>query len=730
MPARHLTRAMAIWMLAAAIVPIPRAWAQSAPATSEPSTPGSALAIVQDPNTPMESRELAAQRLVASHADDIRPALLKLLTNDHGGQLAVAQALGSISWPDPGFVEPLENLLNSHDATLAGAAASALAQYSTNSEVLQHLIAAARSASSDDARIPIIRAIAAFDQEPAAHALIDLLHGDTRTAAAALDALVDMTGLDDFGHDTGRWEKWWDQNGSRPEAEFEADIRVQRAAAFERRVARQNHADDVVVRLLGDLYVAAKPDQRQEMLIRYLRSPDPKIRVLGANLLRDSRDEPGRSWPAAMQEARTMLGDVSAEVRAAAANALDNDADSAPAMVAQLAVETQDSVRLALIHALAPLHDPAAITLMIKCVESDPSLAVRSEAADGIRQGADVVIKDPQMRQHAITALRALLDSTQTPGMQEARVNAAAALGALRDQSLQGLFLDLVRPSEPVRVRAVALRALANLPDPSQVIQFIASLLNADEPEIRLAAVQALGELPQPRPDYMSNLVERMNDSKPEIRAAAWAALQKWLGESMAESDLKILADELGGDPAKQLQVLQTLADRLGRDVQNASSDQQRQDAAGHLAEQQQNIGDLKMRLNMPADAAEQYLAALKFWQLNPNTSPEVIQRLSSEVVTAYLEARNWTAAANFASQAIKQYSAQMPPIMEMVGAPFKLKADQLLGSSAPGAFDDATAFFAAVDKMDPPLQSIYKDQLQSDRAAIEAKHPQPTTRQ
>jgi HEAT repeat protein len=722
------SRAVAIWILTAAILPFHLARAQAPPPASQPSGAASALAIVQDPDASKEARELAAQRLVASHSDDIRPVLLKFLVNDHGSQLAVAQALGSVSWPDPAFVQPLESLLGNHDATLAGAAATALAQYSTNSDVLQHLVAAARAAASDDARVPIIHAIAAFDQKPASAALIDLLHGDARTAAAAADALVDMTGLDDLGHDVRRWEQWWDQNGNRPETEFEADIRVQRAAAFERRVARQNHADDVVARLLNDLYVAAKPEQRQEMLIRYLRSPDPKIRVLGANLLRDSRDEPGRAWPAAMKEARGMLGDVSPDVRAAAAYALDNDADSAADMIAQLAVEPQDSVRLALIHSLAPLHDPAAITLMVKCVESDPSLAVRAEAADGIRQGADIVIKDPQLRQHAITALRALLESSQTPGTQDARMNAAAALGALRDQSLLGLFLNLVGPREPVRVRAVALRALADLPDPSQVIQTIASFLSDDEPEIRLAAVEAMGELPQPRPDYMSNLVERMNDPRPDIRAAAWTALQKWLTEPLAESDLKILADELRADPAKQLLVLQTLADRLGKDVANASSDQQRQDAAGHLAEQQQNIGDLKMSLNLPSEAADQYQAALRFWQTNPDTSPEVIQQLCRDVVTAQLEAKKWTDAATFASTATKQYSVQMPPIMEMVGAPFKLKADQLLESGAPGAYDDAMGFFAAVDKMDPPLQSIYKDQVQSDRAAIEAKHIQQAT--
>jgi HEAT repeat protein len=731
------SRATAIWMLAAGVIlPAQFALGQAAAPTTAPSNPQiaatqpSPLSILQDPNAPKESRELAAQRLLATHSDDSRPVLVKILTNDHGGQLAVAEALGAVPWPDPAFIGPLESLLGSRDPTLAGAAAAALAQYSNNSDVLQHLITAAQTNPNDDARVPIIHAIAAFNQKPAAAALIDLLHGDSQVSAAAADALIDMTGLDDLGHDTHRWEQWWDQNGTRPDTGFEADIRAQRAAAFARRVARQNRDDDVVIHLLNDLYVAASPEQRQEMLLRYLRSPDARIRVLGANLLRDSRDEPGRSWPAAMSEARQMLNDVSPDVRAAAAEALANDADSAAAMVTQLAQESQDSVRLALIHSLAPLHDPAAIRLMIKYVASDASLAVRAAAADGIRQGADILIKDPQLKQQAITALLALLESSQTPGTQEARVNAVAALAALREQSLRDTFLKLVGPAEPVRVRAAALRGLAKLPDPVDVIPTIASFLNDQEPEIRLAAVEALGELPQPRPDYMSNLVERMNDARPEIRAAAWGALQSWIAQPMAESDLRILADELRADPAKQLLVLQKLADRLAKDVEDATTDQQRQDAGARLAEQQQVIGDLREGLHQPTDsaaAAEQYLAALHFWQANPGTSPEVIQQLSSDVVTAELDAKKWEDAAAFASTATKQYSAQMPPIMEMVGAPFKLKADQLRESNAPGAYDDAMAFFAAVDKMDPPLQSIYKDQIQSDRAAIQAKHnPQP----
>jgi hypothetical protein len=734
--------AKAKWMLAAGVIlPAQFVLGQAPPATTAPPNPQSAttqpspLSIVQDPDEPKESRELAAQKLVATHSDDVRPVLLNILANDHGGQLAVAQALGTVSWPDPAFIGPLETLLSSRDPTLAGAAAAALAQYGNNSDVLQHLIAAAQTNPNDDARVPIIHAIGAFNQKPAAEALIDLLHGDSQISSAAADALIDMTGLDDKGHDTHRWEQWWDLNGTRPEPGFEADIRAQRAAAFARRVARQNRDDDVVIHLLNDLYVAAaSPEQRQVMLLRYLRSPDAKIRVLGANLLRDSRDEPGRSWPAAMSQARQMLDDVSPDVRAAAAEALANDADSAAAMVNQLAQESQDSVRLALIHSLAPLHDPAAIGLMVKFVASDPSLAVQAAAADGIRQGADIVMKDPPLKQQAISALLALLESSQKPGRQEARVNAAAALAALREQALRETFLKLVGPAEPVRVRAVALRGLAELPDPVDVIPTIASFLNAQEPEIRLAAVEALGELPQPRPDYMSNLVERMNDARPEIRAAAWGALQSWIAQPMAESDLRILADELRADPAKQLLVLEKLADRLAKDVENATSDQQRQDAGARLAEQQQVIGDLRQGLHQPTEsaaAAEQYQAALHFWQANPDTSPEVIQQLSSDVVTAELDAKRWEDAAAFASAATRQYSAKMPPIMEMVGAPFKLKADQLRESNAPGAYDDATALFAAVDKMDPPLQSIYKDQIQSDRAAIETKHnPQPTTRQ
>jgi HEAT repeat protein len=699
------------------------------PASTQPSASTDwALATLGDPSAAKESRELAAERLVASHSDQIRPVLVEFLGHDHGAQLAVAQALGSVYWGDTAFIDPLEALLGNRDPTLAGAAATALGQYNNNDEVLKRLISAVQSNPSDDVRAPLVRAIAVFNQKSAAQALIDLLHSDSRISAAAIDALIDMTGQDDLGHDTRRWEDWWEQNGARPEASFEADIRAQRAAAFERRVARQNHTDDVVSRLLNDLYVAARPEQRQEMLIQYLRSPDPKIRVLGANLLHDSRDEPGRAWPAAMKEVRGMLGDVSPDVRAAAADALDNDADSAGAMVSQLAQEPQDSVRVSLIHSLAPLHDPAAIVLMIKFVESDPSLGVRTEAAEGIRQGADVVMKDPQLKHRAIEALRKLLDGAQRPGTQEARVKAAAALASLRDDSLLELFLKLVGPREPVRVRAVAVRALADLPNPTEVVQTIASFLNADEPDIRLAAVQAMGDLPEPRPDYMSNLVERMSDPRGDIRGAAWAALQNWIAEPMAETDLKALADALRPDPVKQLLVLQKLRDRLANDVQNAPPGEQRQAAGGQLAEQQQNIGDLEMNLNQPNDAAEQYRAALQYWQSNPDTSPEVIQRLCRDVVAAELEAKNWSEAAGFASSAIKQYSVDMPPIMEMVGAPFKLKADQLRESSDPGAFEQAMALFDAVDKMDPPLQSIYKNALQSDRQDIETKHAQQAT--
>jgi HEAT repeat protein len=712
--------------------------AAAPPATTLPaSSPGAGQAalgqaeveLLRNSRATQDQRDDAALKLVATRDEAVRGVLVEILTGtDTSAQLAVARALGQIAWPDPQFIEPLFQLLVGREAQQerVTAAAAALAQYRSDPDVLKRLTVVANSNQSDNVRVPVILAIAAFNQKLAAQTLIDLQQRQESAAVerAAGDALMDMTGMDELGHNAQAWKQWWSENAGRSEADFAAEIRRSRADAFEREVSKRRQLGAAVNKLLTDLYGQAAGEERGAMVSRYLHSSAPEVRALGANIVYQSRDTREGPPPGTMKLVRGMLDDASAQVRAAAAEALFGDAESAPAMVQRLGREQDDMVLAALIHSLAPLHDPAAVAQMLQWVQANPSLRVRLEAAEGIRQGADLLNRDRTLQRQAVQALLAALRGTGQPGTQALRTAVVGALAALDDPRLRATFQELLDPHEPQGVRQNALRGLGNLQDP-EVSDLIASYMDDSSPEIRLAAVQALGTVVQPI--FVTKLLSKMNDDPDDsVRSAAWQVLLGWIpSPSMGEHDLAAMADALKTrDPAKRLAVLLTLRDRLVKDVQGAADEAQRRRSSQDLATEQQNIADLMMDLSQYSSAAEQYQAALGYWKAN-NGQPYVIDTLCGGVVRALLKAQKWNDAASFASAVIQEYdnNPQMKQTQETVGREFTLEAGNLYNSDDPSAYDKAMALLAATRTMNPPLKGSYPAQLEKIERQFQQKH-------
>jgi len=160
--------------------------AAAPPATTLPaSSPGAGQAalgqaeveLLRNSRATQDQRDDAALKLVATRDEAVRGVLVEILTGtDTSAQLAVARALGQIAWPDPQFIEPLFQLLVGREAQQerVTAAAAALAQYRSDPDVLKRLTVVANSNQSDNVRVPVILAIAAFNQKLAAQTLIDL----------------------------------------------------------------------------------------------------------------------------------------------------------------------------------------------------------------------------------------------------------------------------------------------------------------------------------------------------------------------------------------------------------------------------------------------------------------------------------------------------------------------------------------------------------------------------
>ncbi len=518
-----------------------------------------------------------------------------------------------------------------------------LSHYKGNLDVLQRLITVATSNQGDDIRVPVIMAIGTFNQKLAAQTLVDLQQRTDSDAVerAAGDALMEMTGLAEYGHNVQAWKQWWDKNGNLPDADFQTAVRQHRADAFEAQVSSENQLESNVVDLLNAVYESqTTPTDRANLLIQYMRSASPAIRQAGANIVYQDRQTPDGAPPGTMEKVRGLLDDIAPDVRAAAAQALYNDADSAPAMVQRLSVEQDDIVRDELIKSLVPLYDPKAVNLMVQFVQNDPSTLVRIASAEGIRLAANYsnIFSDRNREQQAVTALLAALKSTGAPGTQSLRAAVVGAMAAFHDPQLLQTFESLLDPRETTKVRINAIIGLGNLQNPD-VSDSIQGFLNDPDPEVRRAAVSALGTVTQPI--YITNLLDCMSkDPDDSVRSAAWQVLQKWMG-SLDEQDLATLADALkSADSGKRLDALLALRDRLSKDIESTPPGAKRDALTQALAVQRQNVGDCMMDVGQYADAADQYQDALTYWKSNGG-KPDVIDTLQGDVLQGLIKAQN-----------------------------------------------------------------------------------------
>jgi HEAT repeat protein len=713
------------------------AGAQSLPTSPVPTTLPSPGSAPEDPSTILQStdatqnaRDIAAIRLIAWRDPTVRPEVVDILTDGPApAKVALSRALASVGWEDEQFIQPLLSLLGGRDPASASAAALALAQYTDNTQVLQALRGQAVSDRAD-IRQPVIRALGAFNQKPAAETLIDLLqHADSDVIReAAGNALIQMTGRSDLDHNASQWAQWWDKNGDLSDDQFKTEINRGRGEAFEAQLGAhrvlQNAADDF---LRADFW-GAPPEKRADILLAYLQSTAPEIRELGAELVYSSATATGA--PAGtIQQTRLLLGDPSPDVRAAAATALSADVDSAPDLVAQLQREPDDLVRVRLIKSLAPFQDIRALNQMLTLVGPGIPESVRIAAADCIAEGGVVINKDADLKKNAIQSLKNAIQDTDAPDKQSLRIAIVGALASISDDSLSDLFRTLLSHDEPPGVRANALKGLGNLPNSAPFAGVIGRYLDDDDPQMRLAAIHALRHPPvSPIPIlYVNKLLTKMNeDPKDEVRAAALEVLLNWSQlPDLDESGMSALADGLKSQPDKELLIRKRLCDRLAQDVQTGQNASDNHSPAKELAEEQQTVGDLEMNpaINHPGEAVVYYQSALDYWKSNQGQT-DVINRLCWDIVDALLADKRWADAANFASGIVKTYGndPNLRVTSETVGRAFVTAVQNLADSSDPSAYADAIALLDALQKMNPPLPADFPDQLASLRSAIEAR--------
>ena len=172
----------------------------------------------------------------------------------------------SFRWPGPWprYPNPIPTQLIRLFALMGGrrdlteAAARALANYKTRPAVLTRLINLAQARQQPEwVRLPVIRAIGTLVEKRAADFLITLIRSREESPAvinAAADGLVTMTGITENGRDLQRWERWWQENSGKDDAQFRNDLLTSRVAPYDQLRARYSTLSREVGNLLSADY--------------------------------------------------------------------------------------------------------------------------------------------------------------------------------------------------------------------------------------------------------------------------------------------------------------------------------------------------------------------------------------------------------------------------------------------------------------------------------------------
>jgi HEAT repeat protein len=662
------------------------------------------LAVLNNPQAHQDDRDEAARRLASVQDQGARRMLLRVLVNEGNprGQLAVAKALAAEPVDDPAFVDPLFQLLGA-DRALSDAAATALGAFGNDPGVLNRLTALARNGQEPMiVRLATIKGIGRFVDKQAAGTLVGLLDArqpeSIRQAASA--ALGQLTGEPFTGAD--QWQSWWQSVSGDSDPAFKAALVDRRAQRYDRLHIKHEQLLADLQTLLRDQYrlAGSKPD----MLLRYLHSPAPIVRQIGAQLVVDDLKNAIPPAAAVKAQLRTLIGDSSADVRLQVADtfAAINDRQALEPLLAQLAQEPEARVRAALTAALTPIRDASAAPTFLKLLD-DPSLDVVEAACRALREVAPTLRQQqPAMADHAAEALIHLLSARTQPGSSGLRESGIDALGALKyPPSLRPLGL-MLRDVETVSVRRAALRALGQLGDIRAQDLIVQNALDDPDKDIRLAAVEALGSTATfAAAEALYRHLQPSNEPDERVRAAAWKVLEG-LFPTAPKEQLALWPDRFNNQPQRQLVVLKALAG-----LYTSSED------ADRLAFVQQNLGAVLMKLNQPADAAGYFDKALKHWIEEGNNM--LTQGLIRQNIEALLRGGQYDQAVTFASQMIGRNLSDQ----QTMGIAIRDQAQRLADA---GDKANLARLVASTQKMEPPLDSNYTSQLAAIQERVKGK--------
>lgn len=720
----HWLRVTALTAAVAAALPAPRAFAQPAP-------PAAAL-TPQDEINDLErilfdggrngrdprERDEAAKRLLQRRAYVVLQQGLR--SDKRDVQVAVARALAEQEHPPDLFLNDLMTrcLDVSVSAELADAAAQAIANYRDNPAARAKLRDFINSGNvSEGVRLLAIKALGTLNDKETAEFLVQTLRrGETqRISDAAADALVEMTGRADFGHDLGQWDAWWREQQDHSAAQFLNDRRAERERRFGQASAGLRGLASNFERLMSEMHSKAKDDaERENLVYRLLTDTSPEFRATGARLVKQERDEGLTVRPKVRDRLRELIGDSSPDVRQKVADAIRsiNDQTASKALLAQLRIERIPAVRAALLAAIGPTKDVSAVDDLIRLLD-DPSFQVSEAAARALADMGTEIAKSPVLMHRVADALANTITQTERkPGSSRLRENVVQAMLPLKEGSLVKPLLSLLdnRGDSTTKLRGSAIRALGAMnasPQRNDIALRLADVLGRDaEPSVRLEAAIALGMVGSPA--QAEALYARMGNREPDqaVRDEAWKSLSSLLDEFPVNDLMSWAQVRFNGMPEKQISAYAVLNNKLT--AAGASDD---------LAYVKEQLGTLYLdKFGKPDEAIPYLRGALDYWDGRPNSRTDLLQE---GLMTAHLQAKHYKEAVQFAAERIARIKEAANPNKGSMGRAIVVEVNRLVAAKQ---FDSALELLKEARDLD--VGSSYRQQIEEKDREVRGKIP------
>jgi HEAT repeat protein len=501
----------------------------------------------------LATRRDAAEVLLDKDTPAARAILLEVLSGPAPSEpiLAVLEAIGGRESANPAFVEPLLALLRSDDDPTRRAAAAAFAAYQGNDKVRTRLgDLAGLPEAPVAARVAAAGALGRLMDKSSIEALVRLT-SDTKppVAAAAAEALADMTGLRDFGTSHVAWAEWWKKHEQDADAVFLANLLRRCREEARRHDAALDRLQARLIRHLTAVYEAADAKEKTRLALANLEDAVPQVRALGADQAAAlAREVYGTGDGAARQTYTELIAaalkhvndeDPAVRASASAAVAAWRETPATAVLLARLDVEKAPEVRAALAGALGGLKAVEAVPKLIPMLDtaSEPEVlrAAGALGAIGEKGAPGAAAVEP-----AVRTLSRLARMAPQPAVREAACQALAKIappGA--EEVLAGALEDAV-----ASVRFSAAQGLGNLVKAGdKAIAALAARLQDENKGVRQAAAAALARLGGA--DAARKMADRLKvgaEAEPAVRNALWASVKALVDRSTSPD----LAQDLG----------------------------------------------------------------------------------------------------------------------------------------------------------------------------------------